>query len=224
MEHRSIERYLWALVLIVVGGLMLAGNLDLIDYNIGSIIIRLWPLFLIIPGISSLSKGKYFWGSALIVGGLSFLLANFTDIDIWQYIWPLIIIAFGFTLLFRSNSWTKKDGAPSSEDYIDETIIFGGIEKRIKSKKFSGGKVDCIFGGAELDLSEVELAKDKVVLEINAVFGGSDIRVNPKNYKVLSKGTGVFGAWVNKSESSKKDKPVLEITGAAVFGGTEIKS
>jgi predicted membrane protein len=222
---KSIDRYIWAVVLISIGLLILANNLNLINYDVGELVFGLWPLFLIIPGVASLQKGNLFWGSALSIGGLSFLLANFTDIKIWQYIWPLLIISFGISLVFGSSSGpnVKKD-VKSKEDYIDETAIFGGIEKRIKTDNFKGGKVDCVFGGAEIDLRKVKLSDKDARLEVNAVFGGGSVLVNPENYKVKSNGTGVFGAWVNESEPSDKDEPVLEITGTAIFGGVEIKS
>jgi hypothetical protein len=230
MKQKNIDRFLWAALLISIGFLILANNLNLINYNVGELVLRLWPMFLIIPGVSSLQKGNFFWGTALSIGGLSFLLANFTNIEIWQYIWPLLVISFGISLMFgttgsSSNKNNKKTGkSKSKEEYLDETVIFGGIEKRVKSDKFQGGKVDCVFGGGEIDLTEVKPADAHVKLEVNAVFGGAEIYVDTKNYKVVSNGIGVFGAWLNNSESSKKKKPVLEISGVAIFGGVEVKS
>jgi predicted membrane protein len=222
MKGKSLERTLWAITLILVGILLLIGNTDLIDYNIGAFILNLWPLFLIIPGIASLQRGKIFMGSLLSIGGISFLLANYTTISIWQYVWPLLIISWGIYMLLGSPNLNKK--GESAEDYIDEAVVFGGIEKKIKTDKFSGGRVDCVFGGSQIDLRKVQIAGKKATLEVTAIFGGGEIFVNPENYKVVSKGTGIFGGWVNKAEASDKKKPVLEITGVAIFGGVEIKS
>lgn len=40
-------------------------------------------------------RGSLIVGGALILLGVLFLLGQFVEIDIWDYIWPCIIIAFG---------------------------------------------------------------------------------------------------------------------------------
>lgn len=221
MKKLPIERILWAFVLIAVGTIMLLNVTEVVDYEVWEIVGRLWPLFIIIPGVSNLLKGKLFWGSALIIGGGSFMLANFTDINVWQYVWPLLIISIGLSMLLKP--LFKGINYKSKEDTLDETAVFGGVEKRIEAKAFEGGSVDAVFGGAEIDLSKATIAEDGASLEVNAVFGGVEVKVDSARYRVKSEGTGVFGAWINKSESTGKKTPVLEIKGAAVFGGVEIK-
>lgn len=47
-----------AIILIVLGGLFLARNLDLFDINIGRLVATWWPLILIAVGVSMLVKDK----------------------------------------------------------------------------------------------------------------------------------------------------------------------
>lgn len=222
---RNLERILWGLVFISIGGLLLANVLNLINIEAGQFIWKLWPVFLLIPGISSIFKGRIFWGLVLLVAGSTFMLSNFTDINAWKYVFPVLIISVGISFFFKPKQWnhfTKKE--ETDDKSIDEVAVFGGVEKKVKTDEFMGGKIDSIFGGSQIDLREVKLGKDKVYLDINVIFGGSEIFVNPQNYKIVSKGTGLFGAWTNKSEHSKKDSPTLIIKGGAIFGGVEIKS
>jgi hypothetical protein len=108
--------------------------------------------------------------------------------------------------------------------YLNESIIFGSIEKDCKSQNFKGGKVDCVFGGLKLDLRGIKVAKEGAELEINAIFGGGEIWVSEKT-RVVSQGSGVFGGWENKySTDNTAGLPILRLTGTAVFGGVEVKS
>lgn len=47
-----------AIILIVLGGLFLARNLDLFDFNIAHLIGTWWPLILIVVGIGLMARDK----------------------------------------------------------------------------------------------------------------------------------------------------------------------
>ena len=108
-------------------------------------------------------------------------------------------------------------------DTINEAVVFWGMDKAVTSDSFKGGEVTCVFGGGKLDLSNVKIAKDGATLEINCIFGGAEI-ILPKDINVVTNGTGVFGGWSPKISTSKSTGPRLEITGAAVFGGVEVRN
>lgn len=64
---------------------------------------RIWPWFLVLPGIGILYRGfrqhsvtTGFWGGALVVVGVVFLL-NIS----WDLVWPLAIVAVGLLMLFE---------------------------------------------------------------------------------------------------------------------------
>jgi hypothetical protein len=222
MRNLSVERYLWALVLITVGAVLLADSAGFAEVELGSIF-KLWPLFIIIPGISAAFRGRYILGGGLVVGGTAFLLSLFLEVNIWQFVWPTLLILFGISMIVRPRSAGSKKGKKElSQDTVDEVVIFGGVDRKITSKEFSGGKVDAVFGGGEIDISQAELAEDTVELEINCVFGGIELIVDTEKYRVESQGIGVFGGWGSSYTPSKLDKPILVVRGAAVFGGVDI--
>jgi hypothetical protein len=47
-----------------------------------------------------------FFGIAIVLIGVVFLLQNlgFISASIWQVIWPIMIILFGFSILFKKSS------------------------------------------------------------------------------------------------------------------------
>jgi hypothetical protein len=72
-----------------------------------------------------------------------------------------------------------------------------------------------------------DIEGDQAVLEANAVFGGGEIRV-PETWMVSLQGTGLFGAYEDKTRHFQPDpsKPTktLVIKGVAIFGGIEVRN
>ncbi len=70
---------------------------------------------------------------------------------------------------------------------------------------------------------------DEATLEINAIFGGVEIRV-PEAWQVAFRGTPIFGGIADKTrvgrttDLSDPRRKVLILTGAVIFGGVEIKN
>src|SRR5262249_58445832 len=109
---------------------------------------------------------------------------------------------------------------------LNEIAVFSGIEKRITGKNFSGGKMVAIFGGIEIDLWQAEMEGDEAVLQIDAIFGGVEIRV-PDTWLVSSHGQGVFGGYndstrLRPAADPNQPRKTLVLRGAAIFGGGEI--
>ena len=100
--------------------------------------------------------------------------------------------------------------------------IFSGFKRRIDAQDFKGGDIVAVFGGVNIDLRHAAIAGDRAVIEINALFGGIDIRV-PETWSVVMKGVGIFGAFEDKTIHPKPDPnvkaPELVITGTGVFAG-----
>jgi hypothetical protein len=104
---------------------------------------------------------------------------------------------------------------------LNEVAIFSPLEKEIISEHFAGGKVVMIFAGGEIDLRQVKTTAKEIDLEVVAIFGGARI-VIPKEWSVnTSKNTAIFGGVSNGAEKGTGDI-VLNLKGAAIFGGLEI--
>jgi len=226
------------IIIALIGVLILMDNMGI---HIASHLYRFWPLILILAGAWNLAtqSGKVIGGILVLVGILFQLdalgIAHFS----WGELWPLAIIGVGVLVLWsslRARDISSTPGGKPGESESDprttlnEVAIFGGIERRITTKDFRGGFVQAVFGGVELDLRDADMQEDEVKLEINAVFGGVELRV-PEAWQVVSRGHAIFGGFVdgtrnyqrpeNLTESKRK---LLILTGAAVFGGVEIKN
>lgn len=85
-----------------------------------------------------------------------------------------------------------------------------------------------IFGSMKLDLRQVVLQSSEQELKASAVFGSVEIIV-PADIEVEVTGTGVFGSYERQDQQSgmapqsARPRPLVRITGAAVFGSVEVK-
>jgi predicted membrane protein len=223
---------IWGVILALIGVVILLDNMGIAA---ASQFYRLWPMLLIIPGVLNLmtQRGRLF-GILLIGFGAALQLHEFGIARFsWGVIWGLVWIAAGVLILWGSLEARKQRPSPEVggdvRALLNEVAIFGGVERRITTQDFQGGSVNAIFGGVELDMSEANMQKDEATLDVNAVFGGVEIRV-PDSWQVVSRGAPIFGGYVDKTRIRRTEDPanatrkMLVLTGAAIFGGVEIKN
>jgi len=194
---------------------------------------RFWPIFLVGWGVSRLlsacTSSGYVWGGLLTLVGVVLLLDNFNilifDFNLVDLIWPLLIIGFGVSLLLRAldrRSTAGQARAAVTNPDVNVWAIFSGFKRRIDAQDFKGGDIVALFGGVHLDLRHAAISGERAVIDVNAMFGGVDIRV-PENWLVTMKGVGIFGAFEDKTLRPKPDpnvkSPELVITGTGVFAG-----
>jgi hypothetical protein len=234
-----------AVILIVAGALLFLDNLGLLPiHNIGDY----WPLALVAWGVTIFERKRtahsLIWAATVIVFGCLLLLGNLHIIHVTGSIfWPLVLIAFGATMLVGRSGlpaslpawWTAQcdAGAKTRQaffgDKLMESVVFSGAERRVESQNFQGGKVEAVFGGIDLDLSGAAITSPdrRAILEVNAVFGGIEIRV-PRTWRIEKKGSAVFGGFEDRTFPPRPEPgvepPTLLIRGAAVFGGIDVKN
>lgn len=89
-------------------------------------------------------KSTLFWAVILILVGLLLLLSNLglLDVDIWSLIWPLLLIAFGLSIL-----WGVLFGGPSVETEEVAIPLEGASQARVRVKHGAGRlRVDASAG------------------------------------------------------------------------------
>jgi hypothetical protein len=224
-----------AIVLIAVGGIFFLNNMHILAWHE---IWAYWPVALVAAGLykivdSNEGSSRVAGGVLLTIGGL--LLANNLGYFYfsWGQMWPLVLIGLGLLMLFdRAGwSWTGRMAwnatSTSNANVLFESAVFGGGKRRLVVTDFRGGKVDAVFGGFEIDLRNCEIAGESVTLELNAVFGGVELRV-PETWTVVCKGAGVFGAFSDETyhpnPTQNPNNKQLIVKGGAVFGGVVIKN
>ena len=223
-------RVIVALFVIALGVLFLLKNLGVpISFDIW----QLWPVALILVGLSHLSQtretGQSLGGWILIAIGVLFLLSN---LDIIPYgffeFWPVVLILVGI-LILKNAFWGFKK-APSSNDFINLSFVLGGGDFKFNTKNLKGGKVTAIMGGGTIDLRETDIKEDEVVIDAFSVMGGIEIKV-PTTWEVNMQGTPLLGGMDNKTSfhaaNNKDSRPgqspkILTIKGMAIMGGVEV--
>ncbi|MGD0047537.1 MAG: DUF5668 domain-containing protein [Bryobacteraceae bacterium] len=233
-----------ALILIAVGALFFLNNLNIIRFHD---IFEYWPVALIAWGIFKVvdqpePKHKVVGGILIGIGGI-ILMGNLGIPHMgWGDLWPLILIAVGVLMLTDRlvgigprTDWADKWDRHAERAFrrgwrvnrLRESAVFWGGKRVVVDPDFQGGKVDCVFGGFEIDLRGATMLSDSAVLEINAVFGGAEIRV-PAAWEVDMKAVGVFGGFADRTQhpdrSLNPHPKRLIVKGAAVFGGATIKN
>ena len=224
---------IWGALLILVGLAFLLDHLGMINIDH---LWRFWPILLIAAGISNvLSPERRFWGIMLIAAGT---LLQLNQLGIahfgWADFWPIVLIAAGLMVMWSSLRSRKITAASPSgggdpRTNVNGVAIFSGLQRRVTTQDFQGGNVTAMFGGIELDLTEANMQTDDATLEVNAIFGGAEIRV-PDSWQVSYCGAPIFGGVDDKTRLRRSEEPadakrkVLNITGAVIFGGLEIKN
>ncbi len=225
MQNRT--KVLFGVILVSIGSLVLVNNLGILDLwgtTLSTMLSYFWPIVFLGLGITFIFDKNFPVGVILSLIGVALLLSRLLSWGFWSTFWPFILIGLGVSILFKkeekvSINNTKKT---STEDTLNDTVIFWGADKKVESKNFKGGEINTVMGGYKLDLRDVKLSKGGAKLNINCAFGGVEIFVSD-NYRVKTNGIGVLGGWSPEMSNNDKKEPILEINGVAAFGAVEIK-
>ncbi len=199
-------------ILLAGGSILLADNMGLIPFNVWD----LWPVLIIGVGVYMLvdrTSGSPrfpfdFSCSGAGVGGKRSMPGTFGMGGMSGMGMP------GMRGMRRK--WNRHEAA-----------VFSGGKRKISVDDFQAAKYDAVFGGFEIDLRGSQIQGDSAMIEVNAVFGGIEVRV-PTNWSVVMQGAGVFGGFADSTEQPNPavtpNVKRLFVRGAAVFGGVEIKN
>ncbi|MBS1855270.1 MAG: hypothetical protein JST11_07880 [Acidobacteria bacterium] len=222
------------LILAGVGALFLLSNLGYLPiYNWW----QLWPLAVIAVGIVKLvdapGSGEQAVGAIMIAVGGVFLATTFGWVN-WGIgqLWPLALIGVGLVMLVQRISQDEQDQRRPHWRVVSGTrdtegiAVFGGFKRRVTRTDYRGGDYSAVFGGCEIDLRDAEIAGDTAIVEINAIFGGVEMRI-PRHWHVVNEMTGIFGGTTDKTDQPPAGDPGVKnlvVRGSALFGGIEIKN
>jgi predicted membrane protein len=221
------------LLVVAFGVLFLLDNLDIIYLRH---VIFFWPLAFVMSGLVALfsdgPRSGRITGIVLIAIGLALTLNRLGYHFIsWRTFWPLVMIAVGGLILWRTvgggrvahlrtDPYTKDDA--KTGNVVDITAILGGFERRVSSTDFRGGEITAIMGGCSLDLREAVLVNEAVI-HVSAIWGGITIKV-PPDWTVILQGTPVMGGFTEKTARPPDNRKRLVVSGYAIMGGVEVRN
>lgn len=227
---------IFGLAIVAIGVLFLLDNFGV---PIGGVW-GYWPIILIAVGLSKIidtsDNTARTGGAILLIVGLIFLadkihLPFFNNVTLW-HLWPLAIIAFGVMMLVGALDgkgtarWSGLGAKGGFSDKLNLFAVFGGGSRKI-SGDFKGGDALALFGGYEIDLRHATMSADELLLNVNAIFGGFEIKV-PDTWAISMQVTGIFGGHEDKTHQPDArlvpNPKRLIIRGATVFGGLSVKN
>jgi predicted membrane protein len=228
-------RLIVGLIIIAIGGVLLADNLGWFDARY--ILRSIWPLALVAVGIGMVRSPEHrrsrAWGWVLITVGF-WLFADkigWVQVSFWQLVVPGFLLFIGGTLVWRALSGPpeNKPGVPgdANEDhaeFVRSFALMSGCELRPVSRPFRGADLNAIMGGIKLDLTDARMEGDIVTVEVFAFWGGIEIYV-PPDWTVVSKVTTLMGGFIDKRRpTSVLPAKTLIVRGMIVMSGIEVKN
>jgi hypothetical protein len=250
-KRRQEGRIFAGLILVAVGAALLLRNSGFpLPYWLFS-----WPVILILVGLYSGVKHSFrnnTWIILIAVGGFFLIEKVIPEMKLTPYFWPAAIIALGVLFILRphrsswignrddekkndpnaitGSNWQQLNDGSSystdSSDYLKLSSVFSGVKRNIVSKNFQGGKISCVFGGADIDLTQADI-QGKTELRFEVVFGGVKLVV-PPHWVVYNELDGVFHGVDDKRKfntvTGAPAEKILMLKGSVVFGGVEIRS
>jgi len=220
---------------VVIGGLLIFfGVIFLLD-NMGVIdagdVFDYWPMILVVVGLLKVvqprEEGQRPFGIALLVLG-AFLQLQMLVFTPWRiYLWPVLLLAAGGFLIWRSLGKTREGADVARSDGSSDFAMMGGVNRIVESKDYRGGEATAVMGAVELDFRGSTIVTSPAILDVFALWGGIEITVPPE-WKVDVRGMPILGGFENKARTSVHDagapEQVLVIRGTALMGGVEIKN
>ena len=194
-------------------------------------VFRLWPVVLIVIGVTRLSAsarhGGRPEGHVMTVIGVGLLLMNFGLLSFRQAL-AFFLLAVGGVIVFRAWRGADQPGPDAlsgeTSQRVDAFALLGGVQRVVRGSEFRGGSASAALGGCDIDLRETSIPEGaSAVLDTLAIMGGIEVRV-PEDWSVETRGMAVLGGFEDKTRRPLDDRKKLVITGLAVMGGVEVKN
>lgn len=233
-RNRHDKRLGLGIVFIFIGIVFVLSNLGLIPFPVRHYVFS-WQMILIVIGLFSIAGNRNKTQGLIMIGiGVVFMMPGilgFPGLGL-SSLWPLALIGLGAYILLKQKS--ENPVAVNNEvefisdgiDTIDDLNVFSGSNRKITSQNFKGGRITCIFGGADYNLTNAGMTKSMAVLDVLTIFGGTKIVV-PSDWGVTIDVVSIFGGFADKRHSEHHiniiPKNRLIIKGFTIFGGGEVK-
>ncbi len=218
-------------LVIGLGLLFLLDNLGFLDFDYT---LHFFPLLIAVFGVLKIVQARstqgVVAGAVMVLVGVLLTLRSLGFLFIsWRTLWPLILIAVGMSVVYRSVTAQRETVRPadfgaqvSDDSVVNITAVMGGYARRLVTPDFRGGEISAIMAGCELDLRQSSINGD-AVLNVFAMFGGIQIKV-PPDWTVVLRGTPMLGGFEEKTALPPDGSKRLIIQGYAIMGGVEVRN
>ena len=240
-HHNAGSGIFFGAIVVVIGCLLLLDNLGLVRFHD---VWQYWPALLVAWGASRIVDSRtpsgYFWGGIVALIGALLLLDTLDIINFnLAIIWPLILIAFGVSVLLRALEHNRyRSGLPlssspgvglplSSSPVVGTHAFFSESRSGSDTQDFQGGEATAVFGAARFDLRNASMTVDEARIDVNVVFGEVEVRI-PETWNVINRAGVLFAGVNDRSIHPKLDPnvktPRVVITGSVLFGAITLRN
>ena len=248
VKTASQFRMLAGLIIIATGVVLIVRNLNIIYLPNW---LFDWYTVFIVAGIYMSAKSDFKNIAGIIfvfIGSLGMAAHLLPGVNVWSFMWPLVLIGTGAWFLlnsnksiicregrleFKSNDSYKReftsDNDPSSyaatgDDYIDNVNVLHSLKRTILSKDFKGGDIVTFLGNTKLNFKQADI-KDTVILDITQTLSNTKITV-PADWRVVIDVDAVFSDFDDKRLIKYGTEPgkILVLKGTSVLSKLEVKS
>ena len=137
----------------------------------------------------------------------AFLLLDTLDIIVFNFavVWPLLLIAFGLSVLVRALERNRFRVGAAVLDFSrgGHACIFSDYKSGSDTQDFHGGDATAIFGAARFDLRNASMTVDEARIDVNVVFGEAEVRV-PETWSVINRAALFSRALTTKPFTPKR--------------------
>ncbi|MDR2287522.1 MAG: cell wall-active antibiotics response protein [Prevotellaceae bacterium] len=233
------------IILILLGGLLIAGNVGLVPHDFKKIILS-WQMLLIIVGIVSIAKRQtfHFHGLSLVCVGIFFIIpkvaqvfpAAFSDIDAANFVatyWPALLIASGIIMVSRiflpvtNHRWHSHQRYRCCRArFRERSKHFGNDDNNRTDDKSRWNSENCwqgeyfskacIFSNGRYIVVDTEFKGGS----LHAIFGGIELDLR-KAYLPEGETTITIEAIFGGVDLLVPDNWVLEVNIESVLGGVD---
>lgn len=226
---------LFALYILSVGGLLLAGNLLHWEISWWSILWRTAVLFL---GIGGLCGGFSLFSTCLTLGGAYLLLTELGVLHFtfsWNLLLPALLLLWGVSLLLDvllgKRRKVKQHEIHFSADHdkserrhfgcVDGFVTceqnFGESREAVRTTCLRGGTIETNFGNFTVDFSACEAVAADCRLDVESNFGSLTLLI-PEKFAVELSRSSSLGAIEVKGDPSATPQGTIHMNTEANFG------
>lgn len=215
------SRTVLGLVLVVVGSVLALDSAGILrSAGLGT----WWPLLLIGAGFVKVRQpredGQRAAGVAfLMLGGV----LQLTSILAVSSAWPLLMVAFGAFLIWRSGDRAAPAATVSESPWVSDMTLLGYLKRSHRSTELRGGSMTAVMGVMELDLRNATLVNGACV-DVVAFWGGIEIKV-PNDWTLDARVVPLMGAFQSRPAALPSPAgPRLVLRGHAIMGAVIVGS
>ena len=234
---------------VAIGGALLLNALDVIDilddYSFWDLIASLIILSVVLAALNVLVSRRFrrpITPLTVIAIAAAVQYALLSNVDVWRYAVPAVVIVIGLAILIGSLAHSRKRRKDDSghawgsgvnvsgENDVDISVTMGNAEERNNSMDFLGGRISATMGDVKLDLTEAQVIEKPARIDVNITMANVVIFV-PSSWGVRKDASATLGdvtesdadAQDTASDPAVDDTPDLVISGKITMGHLSIE-